>query len=131
MIGDKNFEIEQLNNDIKARNLQIQKQDERIIQFINEVDKLKSQNESDKKLFESETKRINEDNLKQKRLILAMKMREMNTSKIVSNAEGKIREQHEIREKLIKTIKNQESENVEMGSKLKQRTMRYDNLKQK
>jgi len=60
-----------------------------------------------------------------------MKMREMNTSKIVSNAEGKIREQHEIREKLIKTIKNQESENVEIGNKLKQRTMRYDNLKQK
>lgn len=124
MIGDKNFEIEQLNNDIKARNLQIQKQDERIIYFINEVDKLKSQNESDKKLFESETKRINEDNLKQKRLILAMKMREMNTSKIVSNAEAKIREQHEIREQLIKTIKNQESENVEVGNKLKQRTMR-------
>jgi len=31
MIGDKNFEIEQLNNDLKARNLQIHKQDERII----------------------------------------------------------------------------------------------------
>jgi len=31
IVGDKNFEIEQLQNDIKARNLQIQKQDERII----------------------------------------------------------------------------------------------------
>jgi len=60
-----------------------------------------------------------------------MKMREMNTSKIVSNAEGKIREQHEIREKLVKQIKTQECENVEIGNQLKQRTMRYDNLKQK
>lgn len=111
MIGDKNFEIEQLNNDIKSKNLQIQKQDERIIYFINEVDKLKELNKNDKNQFESETKSINEDNLKQKRIILAMKMREMNTSKIVSNAEGKIREQHEMREELVKKIKHYECEN--------------------
>jgi len=106
IVGDKNFEIEQLQNDIKARNLQIQKQDERIIYFINEVDKLNQRNETDKNNFESEIKTINYDNLGLKRTILALKMREVNTSKIVSNAEGKIREQHEIRENLVKKIKN-------------------------
>jgi hypothetical protein len=32
-------------------------------------------------------------------------MREINTAKIVSNAENKIREQHEIREDLIKKLR--------------------------
>lgn len=35
-----------------------------------------------------------------------MRMREISTSKIVSNAEIKIREQHEIREELIKKLRN-------------------------
>lgn len=131
VIGDKNFEIEQLQNDVKARNLQIKKQDERIIYFINEVDKLNQRNETDKINFEAEIKTINQDNLQLKRKILAMKMREVNTAKIVSNAEGKIREQHEIRENLMSKIKNYESENFEISNKLKNRTERYDKLKQK
>lgn len=67
---------------------------------------MNQRNENDKNNFEAEIKTINHDNLQLKRTILAMKMREVNTSKIVSNAESKIREQHEIREMLMKKIKN-------------------------
>jgi len=53
-----------------------------------------------------------------------MKMREVNTAKIVANAESKIREQHEMREGLVKKIKGYESENNDISEKLKVRSER-------
>jgi hypothetical protein len=71
-----------------------------------EVDKQKEAREHDKIMFEEDIKRINHENDEFRKTIYSMRMREVNTARIVSNAEHKIREQHEIREDLIKKLRN-------------------------
>jgi len=75
--------------------------------------------------------RNNKENDEFKKTIYSLKMREINTSKIVGNAENKIREQHEIREQLLKTIRQYENDYAEVSSKLKQKSDRLYNLKGK
>lgn len=73
---------------------------------MSEVDKQKTERESDKIKFEDDIKRINQENDELKKIIQSLRMREISTSKVVSNAEIKIRQQHEIREELIKKLRH-------------------------
>lgn len=93
-IKELKFEIEVLHNDSESKSFQIVKMEERCNKYLEAMDKLKCERDEDRIKFEKEMKDTKKENDEYKKTIFSLKMREVETSRVVVNTETKIREYH-------------------------------------
>jgi len=128
-INQIKFDLELSHNENDAKSFQLSKMESKCQSYLDALDKLQVEREKDREQFGKDLNSIKRENEEYRKTIYSLKMREIETSRVVGNAESKIRQQHEARENLVKKLREFECENRDISVQLLSRNRKYKTLK--